>query len=404
MSSNPSRALPALADRSASAIRYVTRETVELELVPPPAARTEPTVTAIHGETRIDEYAWLRNREDPEVLAYLEAENRHTEAAMRGTEALQEQLYQEMRGRIKETDLSVPERRDGWLYYSRTEAGGQYPILCRRRDEPEAPEQILLDQNPLAAGHAYFRLGGFEPSPDGRLLAYSVDTSGSESFTLVIKDLETGELLPESVGHTAPSLAWANDSRTLYYVVLDESRRPCRLFRHAVRTDPATDRLVHYEEDEAFFLDVSETRSRRFLLLDLASHSTSEVRVADADDPEAEFRVVEPRRPGIEYSVSHHGDRFYIVTNDGAPNFRLVSAPVASPGRAHWTAVLPYRPAVKLDSVDAFRGHLAVWEREAGLRQVRILDLTAGAGSPAEHTVVFPEPVYTVWQHANPEF
>jgi oligopeptidase B len=404
MSSNPSRAMPAFNTRAAGAIRYTTREATEPDIVPPPAARVEPTVTTIHGETRIDEFAWLRNREDPAVIAHLEAENRHTEAAMRGTEPLQEQLYQEMRGRIKETDLSVPERRDGWLYYSRTEAGNQYPILCRRLDEPGAPEQVLLDQNAIAAGHAYFRLGGFEPSPDGRFLAYSVDTSGSESFTLLVKDLESGELLPESVGHTSPSLAWANDSRTLYYVVLDESRRPCRLFRHTVGTDIAADRLVHFEADESFFLDIGETRSRRFLVLDLGSHSTSEVRVADADDAEAAFRVIEPRRAGIEYSVSHHGDRFYIVTNDGAPNFRLVQAPVADPGRARWTPVLPYRPAVKLDSVDCFRHHLAVWEREAGLRQVRILDLSAGAEAPVEHTIAFPEPVYTVWQHANPEF
>jgi oligopeptidase B len=400
MSSDRTRALPAIATTNAGAIRYVPRDTAELELIPPPAARVEPTVTTVHGESRIDEYAWLRNREDPEVLAYLEAENRHTESVMRGTEELQERLYREMRGRIKETDLSVPERRDGWLYFSRTEEGAQYPILCRRRDEPGAPEEVLLDQNEISAGHAYFRLGGFEPSPDGRLLAYSVDTTGSESFTLVLKDLETGELLPDTAGHTSPSLAWANDSRTLYYVVLDESRRPCRLYRHTVGAAAGTDRLVHFEADESFFLDVTETRSRRYIVLDLGSHSTSEVRVADADDPDAEFRVVEPRRAGIEYSVSHHGGRFYIVTNDEAPNFRVVSAPVETPGREHWTPVLPYRPAVKVDSADAFRGYLAVWEREAGLRQVRILDL-AGHG---EHTIAFPEPVYTVWQHANPEF
>jgi oligopeptidase B len=400
MSPNPSRALPALAVQSGRAVDYTAVETPVLEHAAPPVARALPTVTSIHGETRIDEYAWLRDREDPAVIAYLEAENRHTDAAMRGTEPLQELLYQEMRGRIKETDLSVPERRDGWLYYTRTEAGGQYPIFCRRRDEPGTAEQVLLDQNPLAAGHAYFRLGGFEVSPDHRLLAYSVDTSGSESFTLVVKDLDTGELLPESIGHTSHSLAWANDSRTLYYIVLDHARRPCRLFRHTVGADPASDELVLFEPDEAFFMDVGRSRSRRYLVLDLASHSTSEVRFADADDPGAPFRVVEPRRQGIEYGVTHRGDRFYIVTNDGAPNFRLMSAPVAAPGRARWAEVLPYRPAVKLDSADAFAGHLAVWERESGLRQVRILDLAEGS----EHTVAFPEPVYTVRQHANPEF
>ena len=399
MSSNPSRALPALAVQTGSATDYSSTAALDTWLGPP-VARVEPTVVTVHGESRIDEYAWLRNRDDPEVIAYLEAENRHTAAAMRGTDALQELLYREMRGRIKETDLSVPERRDGWLYYSRTEEGGQYAIFCRRRDEPGAAEQVLLDQNPLAAGHEYFRLGGFEVSPDHRLLAYSVDTSGSESFTLVVKDLETGELLPERFEHTSPSLAWVNDSRTLYYVVLDATRRPCRLYRHTLETSPADDELVYFEADEAFFMDVGTSRSRGVVLLDLNSHSTSEVRWADADDPRAEFRAIEPRRSGVEYDADHHGDRFYIVTNDGAPNFRLVSAPVGSPGREHWRDVLPYRPAVKVDAVDAFRRHLVVWEREAGLRQVRILDLAEGSG----HAIAFPEPVYTVRPHANFEF
>ena len=395
---SPSRSLPALAVQTGGAVDHSISPS-DLD-VAPPVARAMPSTTAIHDEIRIDEYAWLRHRDDPAVLAYLEAENRHTEHVMRGTEPLQQRLYEEMRGRIRETDLSVPERRDGWLYYSRTEAGVQYPIFCRRRDEPGAGEEILLDVNQLAAGHAYFRLGGFEVSPDHRRLAYSADVSGSESFTLAVRDLETGALLPERIENTSASLAWANDSRTLFYVVLDEARRPCRLYRHALGADPARDELVHFEADDAFFMDVGVTRSRRFLLLDLASHSTSEVRFADADDPRAEFRVVEPRRAGIEYNVTHHGDRFIIVTNDAAPNFRLVSAPVERPSRAHWTEVLPYRPAVKLDSADAFRDHLVVWEREAGLRQVRVLDLASGS----EHTVEFPEPVYTIRQHANPEF
>ncbi|MBA3555695.1 MAG: S9 family peptidase, partial [Gemmatimonadales bacterium] len=292
------------------------------------------------------------------------------------------------------------ERLDGWLYYTRTETGGQYPIFCRRREEAGAAEEILLDQNPLAAGHAYFRLGAFEVSPDHRLLAYSVDTSGAESFTLVVKDLETGELFPESIHNTSPSVAWANDSRTLFYIVLDDARRPCRVFRHTLGTDPGLDSLAHYEPDESFFLDIGRTRSRRYLVLDLCSHSTSEVRFADADEPAGPFRVVEPRRAGIEYTVAHRGDRFFIVTNDGAANFRLVSAPVESPAREHWSEVLPYRPAVKVDSVDAFRDYLAVWERESGLRRVRIMDLA----SNTEHLVAFPEPVYTVRQHENPEF
>ncbi len=401
--SNPSRTLPAVALPSGGSPEQQIDRAVPLPVgrePEPPRARTVPRVHTIHGESRIDEYHWLRNREDPEVIAYLEAENRYTREIMRHTEELQEQLYQEMRARIKETDLTVPERIDDWLYYDRTEAGGQYPIYCRRRDREGAQEEVLLDQNVLAAGHAYFRMGAFEVSPDHRLLAYSVDTSGAEQFSLFIKDLESGALLAEIIENTSPAVAWANDSRTLFHILLDPSRRPCRLRRHRAGENPVGDAEVYFEADESFFLDIGRSRSRRWLLLDITSHSTSEVRVLDADALEGAFRVIEPRRSGVEYSLTHHGDRFYIVTNDEAPNFRLVSAPVDSPGRDHWTPVLPYRSEVKLDSADAFRGHLVVWERHEGLRRIRILDLATGA----EHLVPFPEPVYTVRPHDNPEF
>jgi oligopeptidase B len=403
MSSNPNRTLPSLSLPAGGAADFTEPEVTggaSLNGAEPPIARQVPRVQTVHGESRIDEYHWLRNRDDPEVLAHLEAENRYTDSVMRDTEGLQELLYQELRGRIKEADLSVPARLDGWLYYTRTEAGAQYPIFCRRRDEAGAGEQVLLDLNRLAAGHDYFRMGAFEVSPDHRLLAYSVDTSGAESYTVFVKDLATGELLPETIDRTAPAASWANDSRTLFYIVLDDARRPCRLFRHRIGSNPVEDALVHFEPDESFFLDIHRTRSRRFLLLELASHSTSEVRYADADQPGAEFRVVEPRRHGIEYGVAHHGDRFYIVTNDDAPNFRLVSAPAADPGRAGWSEVLPYRPEIKLDSVEAFRDHLVIWERKDGLRRLRVLELATGR----DHLVRFPEPVYTVRAQENPEF
>jgi len=401
--SNPSRTLPALAVPPGGAEEQAQ---VGLGAAPalgepvPPSARAIPTTQTVHGETRIDEYHWLRYREDPEVIAYLEAENRYTRDVMRHTEGLQELLYQEMRARIKETDLSVPERIDGWLYYTRTEAGGQYPIFCRRLDVEGSEEQVLLDQNLLAAGHDYFRMGAFEVSPDHRLLAYSVDTSGAESFRLVVKDLETGALLDEPIGNCSPSAAWGNDSRTLFYVQLDSARRPCRLHRHRLGDTPATDVEVHFEADESFFLDVGRTRSRRWLVLDISSHSTSEIRVLDADRPEGEFRTVEPRRHGVEYGLTHHGDRFYLVTNDEAPNFRLVSAPELAPGRENWRPVLPYQPDIKLDSADAFRDHLVLWERHEGLRRIRVLTLATGE----QHLVPFPEPVYTVWPYENPEF
>ncbi len=366
----------------------------------PPVARAEPRVHTVHGETRIDDYFWLRDRSDPAAIQYLESENSYTAAVMRHTEALQERLYREMRGRIKETDLSVPERIDNYFYYSRTETGAQYPILCRTSGGVDAAEELLLDQNALAAEHTYFRIGVSEVSPDHRLLAYSVDTTGAEEFTLYIKDLSTGTLLRETISGTSLGVAWANDSRTLFYTVLDNARRPCRLFRHTVGTNPGTDSLVYFEPDESFFLDVNRTRSRRYLLLEIASHSTTEVRFLDADLPDGSFQIVQPRAPGIEYSVTHHADHFFITTNDAAPNFRLVRAPIRDPSKENWSPVLPYRPSVKLDGADAFRGHLAIYEREDGLRQIRILDLL----SAEEHLIRFPEPVYTVRPHENPEF
>jgi oligopeptidase B len=403
MSSNPKRTLASLSAPAGAPPEY--REVdkppeVADVLMAPPLARVEPRVHTLHGETRVDEYFWLRDRSDPDVIAYLEAENSYTGSVMRHTEPLQELLYQEMRARIKETDLSVPERVDDYFYYTRTEAGRQYPILCRKRGTLEAPEEILLDQNPLASEHTYFKIGVSEVSPDHRLLAYSVDTSGTEEFTLYLKDLETGQLLAERMENTSLGVAWANDSRTLFYTVLDRAHRPCRLYRHNVGTSPSRDVLVYFEEDESFFLDVNRTRSRRFLLLEIASHSTSEVRFLNADHPEQPFQVMQPREPGIEYSVTHHDAQFFITTNDEAPNFRLVRAPEANPSKDNWSPVLPYRPTVKVDAAEAFRSHLAVFERETGLRQIRILDLSSGQ----EHLIPFPEPVYTVRAHENPEF
>jgi oligopeptidase B len=365
-----------------------------------PVAERRPHRLTIHGDTRVDEYSWLRNREDPAVIRHLEAENAYTAAMMRHTERLQERLYQEMLGRIQETDLSVPERIDDWYYYSRTEAGRQYPILCRRRGAAEGPEEIVLDQNLLAEGHDYFRVGALAVSPDHRLLAWSTDTSGAETYTLFVKDLATGMLLPERIDNTSYGVEWAEDNRTLFYTTMDETRRPWRLHRHRLGTDPAEDAVIYEEPDGCILLSLGKTRSRAFILVDLSSHSSSEVRYLPADQPEAPLRLVAPREPDVEYTVEHHGDRFFIVTNDAAPNFRLVEAPVSAPGKANWTTLIPNDPAVKLDGVDAFRNHLVVYEREDALRKIRVLDLRTGEW----HRVGFPESVYTFRATDNPEF
>src|SRR5262245_50328371 len=269
MSAKPARALPAISPVSApgteaQAPHPATPQGVIQGPRPqePPRARIRPVVHRTHADIRIDEYAWLRDRDDPEVLSYLEQENRYTDAVMRPTEALQQALYDEMRARIKETDLSVPEPLDDWLYYSRTESGAQYPIHCRRRKTDGSPEEVLLDLNTLAEGKSYLRLGAFDVSPDHRWLAWSDDTNGAESFTLRIKDLSTGRELTETIGNSSASVAWANDSETLFYVVLDSARRPCSLYRHRRGADPSTDELVYFEEDEAFFVDIQRSRSR----------------------------------------------------------------------------------------------------------------------------------------------
>jgi len=363
-----------------------------------PVAERRPHRLTIHGDTRVDEYYWLRNREDPAVIRHLEAENAYTAAMTRHTERLQERLYQEMLGRIQETDLSVPERIDDWYYYSRTEAGRQYPILCRRRGAAEGPEEIVLDQNLLAEGHDYFRVGALAVSPDHRLLAWSTDTSGAETYTLFVKDLATGMLLPERIDNTSYGVEWAEDNRTLFYTTMDETRRPWRLHRHRLGTDPAEDAVIYEEPDGCILLSLGKTRSRAFILVDLSSHSSSEVRYLPADQPEAPLRLVAPREPDVEYTVEHHGDRFFIVTNDAAPNFRLVEAPVSAPGKANWTTLIPNDPAVKLDGVDAFRNHLVVYEREDALRKIRVLDLRTGEW----HRVGFPESVYTFRATDNP--
>ncbi|MDQ3328516.1 MAG: oligopeptidase B, partial [Chloroflexota bacterium] len=267
-----------------------------------PIARKVPRETTLHGEVLVDQYYWLRERSDPEVLAYLEAENAHTEHVMAHTQQLREQLYAEMRGRIKETDVTAPVKRDDYYYYRRTEEGKQYPIYYRRHGSPDAPEQQLLDQNALAEGHRYCRIGAYTVSPDHRLLAYSLDTSGAEAYTLYIKDLETGELLPDQLPNTYYGIEWANDNRTVFYNVLDEAMRPYKLFRHTVGTDPSQDTLAYHEPDASYFLWITRTKSGAYLLLTLESTTTSEVHVLPAGEPGGSFTVIQPRQHGMEYT------------------------------------------------------------------------------------------------------
>jgi oligopeptidase B len=367
----------------------------------PPVAPRRPHVVEAHGDRRTDDWYWLRERENSEVLALLEAENAYTEAMLGHTDGLQQQLYDEIVARIQETDLSVPARKGDYWYYARTIEGLQYPVACRRQGGADGPEQVLLDENVLAEGHDFLAVANDEVSPDHRLLAYATDYDGGERYGLRFRDLATGDDLPDLVEDTYYGVAWAADSSTVFYTKVDEAMRPHQLWRHRVGTPADDDVLVFQEDDDRFWIDVHLTRSERYLLLRLESKVTSEVWYLPADDPIGEFRVIRPREQDVEYSVDHHDDRFFVVTNaDGAENFKLVAAPVATPGREHWVEVVPHREDVKLDGAEAFARHLVLHERADGLRRLRILRLADGE----QHVVAQPEPVYTVGPDVNAEF
>ncbi len=367
---------------------------LDIETLPPPAARRIPKSDEVHGDRREDEYFWLREKGNPEVLRYLEAENAYTAAVMKPTEALQQALYDEMLSHIQETDVSAPYPEGRHLYYTRTEQGRQYPTHCRRQAVADAPEEVTLDVNALASGEAYMSIGLYAVSDDGRLLAYSTDNTGFREYTLFVKDLATGALLPDRAARVAGA-AWAADNRTLFYTVEDEAKRAYRLYRHTLGS--AEHVLVYEEADERFDVSVSRTRSGAFLLMTLSSHTTAEVRFLPADQPLNGWRLIAPRRQDHEYAVDHAGELFYIRTNDRGRGFRLVSASWRDPGEPGWREIVPHRAETMIEDLLVVRGHAVLFEREAALPQVRILDLETGA----EHRVSFPEPAYSVFPAQN---
>ena len=368
-------------------------------LTPPVAAKQAKRIEA-QGDVRIDDYFWLRERDNPAVRTYLEAENTYLNAVMAHTEPLQATLFQELRGRIQERDASVPEPIDDYFYYHRFEEGKQYPIFCRKQGSLDHAEEILLDQNEVAAGHDFCELGVYEISPNHQLLAFSVDYEGNERFVLQVKNLETGELLPDAIPETFYSVVWAADNATLFYNKQDASWRPYKVFRHCLGDNPATDPLVMHETDDAFWLMIGKSKDQQYILLDLHSSTTKEVWFIPADQPTTAPTVIHPREHKLEYSIEHHSGHFLITTNWEAENFRVMSAPVTTPGKANWHERIPYRPAVKVDAVEPFVNHLVIHEREAGLRQLRIVDLRTNT----DHIVKSPEPAYTYGRHANPDF
>jgi oligopeptidase B len=369
----------------------------------PPVARRDPKSVTLHGHTLHDDYAWLRNKDSDEVTAYLEAENDYAEAWMAPTKDLQETLYREMLSHIKETDESYPYHYAGYYYYSRTVEGSQYSIHCRRKGSIEAPEEIILDGNELAKGHPFMALGAFAVSEDQNLLAYSVDHTGFRQYTLHVKDLRTGETLSDTAERVG-SLVWANDNVTLFYSVEEEdTKRHYRLYRHTLGEPQSADSLVFEEPDERFNLGAGKTRDRKFILLEIGSHTTSEAHFIPASEPTAAWRLIEPRRDNIEYYPDHRDGLFYIRVNDTGRNFRLVTAPVAQPSSTHWRELLSHRDQVMLEDVDLFASFAAIGTRSNGLPHIEIAPFE-GASFGAALEIALPEPVYSVHGGANPDF
>jgi oligopeptidase B len=381
----------------------------------PPSARRIPYKRTFHGDTFVDEYAWLADKNAPETIGYLEAENAYTEAMTAGQAELRDAIFGEIKARTQETDLSVPTRKGGWWYYVRTVEGKQYAVYCRRAVRPDdsgppmsadgSPldgEEILLDGNELAGDGEFFALGAYTVSPDGKLLAYSTDFAGDERYTLRVKDLVTGETAADEIPNTFYGPAWSLDGSALFYTTVDDAWRPYRVWRHMIGTPAADDVIVFQEPDEKFRVGIGLTRSERYLCISVASSVTSEVWLLDAAQPAGEFTVVTPRRQGVEYEVEHQAgadgtERLLILHNDHAENFELASAPLSDP--ASWTPLIAHRDDTRLLDVDAFAEYLAVYFRRDGLTGLRII-----RGDDSEYEVAFPEPVYSVAPGANPEY
>ena len=360
-----------------------------------------PTKLEKHGQVRVDDYYWLRERENPEVIKYLNEENEHAAKEMAHTRAFEERLFEEIKGRFKQTDMSVPYKRDDYFYYTRYEEGKEYPIYARKRGSLDQSEEIMLNVNALAEGHEFFSVGAWSVSSEHNLLAYAVDTEGRRIHTTYLKNLTTGELLPDVLTHVTENLAWANDNRTLFYGKQDETTlRQYQIYRHIVGTDPVEDQLVFQEDDETFVAYVFKTKSKRFLMLVSAQTISQEYRYLNADNPTGEFKVFLPREREHEYHIDHFQDRFIIRTNNQAKNFRLMWTPVERTGRENWREIIAHRQDIYLGDFELFKDHLVLEERARGLTQIRVLPWLGGA----DHYLEFDEPAYRANVGVNLEF
>jgi oligopeptidase B len=366
-----------------------------------PVADVRPHEIATHGHTRVDDYYWLNQREDPDVIAYLEAENAYTAAATEHTAELREKLFDEIVARIDPTDASVPYELDGYWYSTRYVEGGDYPLYVRRKGAIDGPEEVLLDGNALGAGQEYFAIGGFAVSDDNATLAYGVDTVGRRKYDVRFKNIASGEHAPETLAQVTGNMAWAADGRTLFYSRQDPATlRAYQVWRHTVGTDPASDTLVFQEDDDEFQCFIGRTKSKRFLVIGCSQTLTTEFHYLEASKPDGKFQVVLPRERGHDYSVEHFGEHFYIVTNDRAKNFRLVRSPIANTAKSAWEEVVAHRDDALIESIEILARHLVVRERVDGLARLRVKPWDGSA----EHTIAFDEPAYALSLSDNRTF
>ncbi len=367
----------------------------------PPRATIHPHAMTMHGHTRIDNYYWLNERENPEVIAYLEAENQYADACLKHTEPLQQQLFKEITGRIKQDDNSVPIKIRDYYHYTRFEEGKEYPIYCRKKHSLDAPEEIILDGNVLAEGHAFFQIGEVSLSEDDRLLAYSVDTVSRRIYTVFVKDLETGELVGDPIENTSGNVVWASDNKTLFYGVKDETLRPCKIMRHRLGTDPKDDVTVFEEADETFVTYISKTKSRKYLIINSESTLSSECQVLESDQPEGDFRVFQQRQPDMLYGIDHYGEHFYIQTNaDGAKNYKIMRTPIGQTEKPNWEEVIAPREQVMIEGFTIFSRFFVIEEREGGLVKIRVKTWDGAT----DYYIDFGESAYTAGVGANPDF
>lgn len=390
------------ASTSAATTEQSSQTAAAVQAPQPPIAKKVPKQLTTHGDTRTDNYYWMNQREDPEVIAYLNAENDYTKQRLAHTEELQEKLFKEIVGRIKQKDESVPVKDDGYWYYTRYEEGKEYPIYARKKGTLQATEEIMVNANERAEGKSYYAASGMNVSPNNQLLAFGEDTVSRRKYTIRFKDLKTGNFLPDAIPNTTGSAVWGNDNKTVFYTMKDPALRSFKIYKHTLGTPASADKEVYHEADETFSTFVYKTKSDKYIIIGSGSTVSNEYRYLDANKPNEEFKMIQPRERGLEYSVDHFGDRFYIVTNkDGATNFKLMQTPVSKPGKANWKEVIPHRENVLLEGIEIFKDYLTLQERKNGLPQIRVKKWN---DPKSDYYVDFNEEAYTASIGANPDF